>query len=46
MIFQSLMGWGKSRCDILSGTIQGQGCPNKNGIKLRKQLELPNTFTK
>jgi hypothetical protein len=26
MIFQSSMGWGKSRCDIPSGTIQGQDC--------------------
>jgi hypothetical protein len=46
MIFQSLMGLGKSRCDVLSGTTQGQGCLGTNGIKLRKQLELPNTFIK
>jgi len=41
-----LMGLGKSRCDIFSGTIQGQGCPSTNGMKLRKKLECPNTFTK
>jgi hypothetical protein len=26
MIFQSLMGLGKSRCDVLSGTTQGWVC--------------------
>jgi len=46
MIFQSLMGLEKSRCDVLSGTTQGHGCPSTCGIKLKKQLELPNTFTK
>jgi hypothetical protein len=27
MIFQSSMGLGKSKCDIASGTTQGQDCP-------------------
>jgi hypothetical protein len=27
MNFQSLMGWGKLRCDIPNGTTQGQDCP-------------------
>jgi hypothetical protein len=27
MIFQSLMGPGKSRCDVPSGTTQGQKAP-------------------
>jgi hypothetical protein len=26
MIFQSLMGLGKSRCDVLNGTTQGWTC--------------------
>jgi hypothetical protein len=29
MIFQSSMGLGKSKCDIPSGTTQGQGCLKK-----------------
>ncbi len=34
MIFQSLMGLGKSRCDVLSGTTQGWACPCLvNGVK-------------
>ncbi len=28
MIFQSLMGSKKSRCDVPSGTTQGWACPN------------------
>jgi hypothetical protein len=27
MIFQSLMGLGKSRCNVLNGTTQGWACP-------------------
>ncbi len=27
MIFQSLMGLGKLKCDVPSGTTQGQDCP-------------------
>jgi hypothetical protein len=30
MIFQSLMGPRKSRCDIPNGTTQGQDCPRAN----------------
>jgi hypothetical protein len=28
MNFQSLMGLGKSRCDVLNGSTQGWVCPN------------------
>jgi len=34
--FQSSMGLGKSRCDILSDTTQGWACPT--GLELMKSL--------
>jgi hypothetical protein len=39
MIFQSLMGVGKSRCDVLSGTTQGYFYPT-----LMLSDELPHTW--
>ncbi len=34
MTFQSLMGQGKSMCDVPTGTTQGWACPSKNFIFL------------
>jgi len=32
MIFQTLMGLGKSKCDVPGGTTQGWACPRAIGI--------------
>ncbi len=47
MIFQSLMGLGKSQCDIPSGTTHGQDCAKIQlsqphfGISVRMKLTFP-----
>jgi hypothetical protein len=46
MIFQSLMGLGKLRCDVPNGTTQGQDCPwmKQNKKKLIEINKVLNPF--
>jgi hypothetical protein len=43
MIFQSLMGLRKSKCDVPNGTTQGWVCPLLNH-RLRKKITLTINF--
>jgi hypothetical protein len=39
MIFQSFMGLKKPKCDILSGTTQGQDCPVIEKLNINLKME-------